>query len=476
MRNVSMVGDGGGGGVTLMPAEAGPSTFCRVLSISRDVVTLMSNLRITGGYSNLSAPIFNEGVLTMISCVIDSNIVAATELSSPLEVGGGGLSNMESGIVTMRSSRVVNNTIYSYFLGGGGLFNAGSLSLHGCLIDGNTASNGEGLEAAGGGVQNTGALLLNGTRVESNTGWNGAGLSNGVLGISLLQTSATVLRSCIAHNTAGNNGGGAISFCPMIMSGCQVHHNSATGDGGGLVNTCGSGFTCGLMEVSQSEVFNNSAGRGAGGLLNNPDSSSADPTVCALILHACNVRANSATSGGGLQNMVGGLLLLEFCLIEKNRLVNTSFGDAFAGGGLYNAGSGVLHMTIIQENIVSAGATGASMYNGGELMNILPLPRGRYVDGVFECRLLKCYDGTSVQQHAEVDCPIQPCDHDTWGALGLSMSKVRPFTHHFTPPLPSTRPHPAQPTSPHSTCAPSPCAQPALSAACLLVADLSGCG
>ena len=387
----------------------------------------------------------------MSGCLINANTLDIRGSAS--ETGGGGLWNAEGGVATIHSSRILNNTMLSYSGGGAGVCSAGALSMHSCQVDGNA-----GMESAGGGgLLNLGNMLLNMSQVEFNTGWNGGGLSNGVLGGSTaVVPSLSLYHSSLAFNRANNNAGGGISFGVCSLFSCVVHGNSAlSGEGGGLVNSNNNPSFCGLMELFNSVVDGNAAGRGAGGVLNNPeyDLDGTDALSCVLLLDGVNVTANSASVGAGIQNQQGGDLYMETVRVERNRIPNTSL--AFAGAGLYNAGSGYMQDTVIPPNFLPEGLVGASMYNGGDLLYVLPVPRGRYLEGVFRCRRLQCYTGsTSGQSQPVVDCPRQLCPEEF---DGFYVTKARPHA-------PSPAPAPARPPPPscHAAACPSPADQRAL--------------
>ena len=96
---------------------------------------------------------------------------------------------------------------------GGGIFNAGSLTLSGDMISGNTAF------WSGGGIFNSGTLMVSDSTISSNyVQWDGGGLLN--IG------TATLINSTVAENTAYTYGGGLMNgLGTMALTDCTVVYN-----------------------------------------------------------------------------------------------------------------------------------------------------------------------------------------------------------------------------------------------------------
>ena len=190
--------------------------------------------------------------------------------------------------------------------GGGGIANAGSLTVSHCLFSGNY----EGSTAdRGGGIGNSGTLTVNDCIFRGNTGYGYAA------------------------------GGGISNAGTATITGCTFTDNS--GNGGGIGNS-------GSMTVTNSTVNGNSGSMGGGGIDNEA------PGV--LMITNCTISENSADSmgsGGGIYNV--GDLTVTGCTLNEN--------SAGAGGGIWNTGSGVL--TIVN----SALSGNMSTDRGGALGN-----------------------------------------------------------------------------------------------------------
>jgi CSLREA domain-containing protein len=112
--------------------------------------------------------------------------------------GGGGINN--AGTLTLLNCTVKeNNTIGA----GGGIQNAGTMTINRCTISNNVAT------VNGGGIYNTGTLTVNDSTISANTtnvSSNGGGIYNSIGGSTTLESST------IAGNFAGGLGGGIFNL------------------------------------------------------------------------------------------------------------------------------------------------------------------------------------------------------------------------------------------------------------------------
>src|ERR1043166_1399277 len=136
----------------------------RVFFISSGVMTSISGLTIHNGHADNSTStyspgqsgggVYNAGSLTLSACAVASNSAGSGAIAS---IRGGNGGNGGSG---------------------GGIYNAGALTLSSCTVNGNSAGGGGeaglgspgGLGGAGGGIYNAGTLRLNGCTFSGNTG------------------------------------------------------------------------------------------------------------------------------------------------------------------------------------------------------------------------------------------------------------------------------------------------------------------
>jgi hypothetical protein len=200
---------------------------------------------------------------------------------------------------------------------GGGIDNeGGTLWVIKSLLDGNRAT-GTGLtgQGFGGGLfNNNGTLLMVSTRITANTAARGAGL---VTGSPSGTGSATLHRTRVDHNLAGAAGGGILNCGMLEVTSSQVRENTA-GQGGGLTN-CGpvASGAFGRVRLVNSRISDNHALGGT--------SPEGDP----LQGH-----------GGGISN-AGVLTLIGTAVTD-----NTAPPDL--GGGIFNQGGTVspTHSTV----------------------------------------------------------------------------------------------------------------------------------
>lgn len=136
---------------------------------------------------------------------------------------------------------------------GGGIWNAGDLTLDRCEVAGNAAVD------DGGGIRNDGTLLVFESTVRGNQASPRGGAGGGIYNPVIAATpTLKVVASTISGNTADDGGGiwceGTVTLVNTTVSG-----NSAAQTGGGIRNN-------GDLEVRSSTLALNRAGRTGGGL------------------------------------------------------------------------------------------------------------------------------------------------------------------------------------------------------------------
>ena len=154
----------------------------QVFAVLPDATAYISGLTINDGFSSGNGGgIENAGTLTLTDCTV-SNSSASND--------GGGFANDSLGTMTMIGCTVSGNSSPN---DGGGIENDGTLTLINSTIADNSASSG-----VGGGINNTGTLTLINTTVAGNTAYNGGGLgASGVL---------TLANTIVADNTLSGGG------------------------------------------------------------------------------------------------------------------------------------------------------------------------------------------------------------------------------------------------------------------------------
>jgi len=177
---------------------------------------------------NTSGGIANGGTMTITDSSIDRN----TSLSY-----GGGIYNWGTAVIT--NSSVSENTAA---FGGGGLSNTAlaTMTVMDSIIRGNTAGHGGGGVINGGGINNAGSLTLTRSTVDGNhaTLWGGAILNIGGYGGSLTLDGSTI-GSASQPNTSGYQGAGIFNFGSVVTfvnHTTEIAYNQAALAGGGIYN------------------------------------------------------------------------------------------------------------------------------------------------------------------------------------------------------------------------------------------------
>ncbi len=271
----------------------------RVFHVIGSVTVSISGLTVRAGSASgsLGGGIRNAGALTLSNTTVSGN--SATF--------GGGIYQSGGGLI-LNSSTVSGN---SAPLEGGGINNdLGTVTLNSSTVSGNSGS-------PGGGVYSTGTLNLIGSTVANNSSSsNGGGLSS--------PGTMTLTSSVVSGNTALNDGGGIYSTGAATLNSSTVSGNSA--DFGGGICNCG-----GTLILTSSTVSGNSAATGYGGGIYN------DGT---LTLTSSTASGNSATYGGGIFNNTSGTLDVNSSTVSGN-------SADFGGGGIYNSGTSKIKNTIV---------------------------------------------------------------------------------------------------------------------------------
>ena len=190
------------------------------------------------------------------------------------------------------------------------------------------------------------------------------------------------LKHCDVHKNQANNGGGLfiVADGDASMDGSKFYENTALiANGGGLV-------IWGTAELRNCDIYENDA---------------------------------PGTFGGGLYVGGGAVAELADCRLYEN--------TAETGGGLYNNGVLTLRTSLLERN---TGPDGAQLYlaGGSELIYVLPVPPGNYLDGAFICQEQRCKADISCDTKLEacelVACPTQFCDANVLG--GKYIKAYRP--------------------------------------------------
>lgn len=235
---------------------------------------------------------------------------------------------------------------------GGGIWNAGSLSLMDIMLSGNSASGfgagiwnagnltvdrsliyGNEMPEDGGGIWNSGELTVRDSTVAGNSAyWNGGGIWN--------SGNMRVERSNVTGNMAYYYGGGiANDMGQATVEESTISGNTGVLGGGGIYNILGQ------VTLDNNTISGNS-GNGGGGAMNNGD----------MTIRGGSVSSNNAAKGGGIFNM--GTLELSGTLADNNTATEE-------GGGIYNEGYGTVNLDDNSSISNNTATSGGGIYNKG---------------------------------------------------------------------------------------------------------------
>lgn len=255
---------------------------------------------------------------------------------------GGGLAN--AGSTTLAGVAVIGNTSSAWPLppgislgfpapapfavGGGGLYNAptGQLTLQDCSVSGNSA------RFVGGGLFSLGRAFVVGSTFQGNTaGWAGGGLEQGITGSP---ADLVVADSSFEDNQAQNAAGLLQSAGTATLVDSTFEGNQANGGGGGL-------WFFGTAKLTACTISGNSALGFVGGGLGNSGTAT---------LEGCTISDNYGYASGGIENR--GTITIQRSTISGNR---TYDGFISGGGGLTTFGPATLVDTVISGNSAAFG-------------------------------------------------------------------------------------------------------------------------
>ncbi len=322
------------GGATTITLTSG-----QALTLTRDVTIVGPGTGLLAVSGNNATRVFV--VSSGVSATIDGLTVRNGRSISTV---GGGIYN--AGTLTLTNSAVTS----SFSLpGGGGIYNAGVLTVISSTLSGSTSNS------MGGGIYNVATLTMIGSTLSGNVCY---GMGGGVYNAATL----TVISSTLTGNASNATGGGIYNIGTLTMSGSALLSNSSFTSGGGIGN---SSFA--TLVVIDSMIANNQATAYGGGVSNDGG----------LTLLKSTIANNSASSGGGVSNsgaltattsvfannraniIGGGLLSSRAATVENSTFFSNTAGIT---GGVHNDQA----LTLTNSTIAGA-AGGVGLFNAGTL-------------------------------------------------------------------------------------------------------------
>lgn len=274
----------GGGLITL----DGQLSTAPILRVDRDTTVALKDLTIDRGanqfaFAMFGGGLFNEGIVTVHGCTFSRNIAFR----------GGGILN--------QGTLTVHDSTFSHNFGsiGGGINSQGTLAVHGSTFAGNGS-------ASGGGIFAQGTLRVHNSAFYGNDGFRAGAL--------MLDTGTHTISSSTITQNHGEESAGGIGLVggTLTVKDSSITQNRNGGHGGGFYVV---GAT---LTIKNSTITENLGGFVGGGILNFEGTVTIDDSTIAQ---------NSAGQGGGIYN--SGVLAVTDSTITEN--------TAGLGGGIYNA-------------------------------------------------------------------------------------------------------------------------------------------
>jgi hypothetical protein len=275
-------------------------TFTEDLSIAK-------NLSVIG--AGKTATVIRSPVASTKRVVVSSATVTITKMKITGGRVGGILNNgtlMLSASIVSGNSNALDQTTES----GGGIHNAGTLTVKGSSINNNRTNI-----TLGGGIYNRGTLRLQNSQVNRNFAIDGGGIYS--------EGPTTITGSQIVGNGGDDGVGGLANYFKggtVTVSGTKISANSGEFFGG--IDHRG-----GTMVLKQSQVLDNdSENANAGGIANFG-------TNAVLTLQGTTIRGNKTDDLGGGIWVAAGSVSLSGSTVTMN--------TARDGGGIFNSGGSV---------------------------------------------------------------------------------------------------------------------------------------
>ncbi len=303
---------------------------------------------VSGGFGDGGGGIYNAGTLTVSRCTLSGNAAYAFGDS-----GGHGGGIMNGGTLTLINSTLSGNEATGAPGDGGGIYNVGTLTVSGCTLSGNT---GIGIVSAGGSTLTVSDSTLSGNTRGGILTTGGAPTGNPILTVSRCTVSgnggagiSTGASGDVSGCTVSSNRGRGIDFITFVGRTLNVSNCTVTGNSLGGVSNSGGRMT--VTNCTLSGNSNNVAGAGAvgGGVYNTGT----------MAVTGCTVSGNSIGSGSGIGFDGGGIYNVGTLTVSASILSgNSAF---YHGGGIYNVGTLTVSASTLSGN--SAGSAGGGVYN-----------------------------------------------------------------------------------------------------------------
>ena len=246
---------------------------------------------------------------------------------------GGGIKN--AGTLTLTNCKITENTASKvsrdYYAYGGGIYNDGTLTVVNCEISGNSVSSNES-SVNGGGIYNSGTLTVTDSTIIENTaysvfGGNGGGIySSGLLTV----TNSTISENTISFSSS-TYGGGIFSDGDLTLTNSIISGNTVSGtyaSGGGIYSIGTSKWENCIISGNTADSY---SGPNIGGIHNDGTSTLTNCRISGNIGHGISNAADNSTliltdcmildnsNRGILSTRPNSTLTLSNCVISGNQ-------------------------------------------------------------------------------------------------------------------------------------------------------------
>jgi hypothetical protein len=268
-----------------------------------------------------------------IAQAVASTISGLTIANGSVSGDGGGIRN--AGTVTITDSVITGNEAEGT---GGGVYGSGDayIELFDSEVTDNEAGFGGGLYCEGSEQEPPGDLVARRSTISGNTAGGGGGVA----------CPATIEQSTVVGNSATHGGGGGFAaYLWLEVHDSLIAGNTAAQNGGGVASAVADVF------IISSEVRNNSAGHRGGGIEAG--------FVAGAHIEQTTVRGNTAARGGGGVYVDQGVRIIDSTISG-----NAATGTSANGGGLLMQDIGRVSNSTITQNTATGGGGGISARPG----------------------------------------------------------------------------------------------------------------
>jgi len=316
---------------------------------------------------------------------------------------GGGINN--AGTLTVNDSTFTGNSANGGAnSGGGGIYNSGTLMVNDSTFTDNSAPSGN-----GGGIWSDGTLMVNNSTFTSNSAISGDGWGGGIENDgTLMVTNSTFTNNSTAYGGGIFNDGTTVSVTNSTFT-----NNSAPYDGGGIYNNVG------VLTVTNSTFTNNSTVYAGGGIFNNVGVLTVTNTIVAGNT-GNDIRGQVQPTSG--YNLIGnGTGITNLNQLAQSNLIGTTADPINPMlGPLANNGGPTQTMALLPSSLaINAGSNALAVDSNGN--PLITDQRGtgfpRVVNGTVD---IGAYESTYGSQSQTISFP--PIPNQTYGVAPITLT------------------------------------------------------